>query len=65
MAWLIGSTADRPTNVFEASVGLFPLLTGRGPPFEAALEWLQFAYTADRAGSYVAPASTVRGSGGG
>ena len=36
-----------------------PLLTGQQPPFEAALDWLQFAYTADRAGAYVAPASTV------
>ena len=50
---------DGPVNVFEASAGLFPLLTGREPPFEAALDWLQFAYTADRAGAYVAPASTV------
>ena len=50
---------DGPANVFEASAGLFPLLTGREPPFESALDWLQFAYTADRAGAYVAPASTV------
>ena len=58
-AWLLGRTADGPANVFEASAGLLPLLTGREPPFEAALDWLQFTYTADRAGAYVAPASTV------
>ena len=57
-AWLLGRTADRPANVFEASAGLFPLLTGRELPFEADLDWLQFAYTADRVGAYVAPAST-------
>ena len=50
---------DGPVNVFEASAGLFPLLNGREPPFEAALDLLQLAYTADRAGAYVAPASTV------
>ena len=50
---------DGPVNVFEASEGLFPLLTGREPPVEAALDFLQFAYTADMAGAYVAPASTV------
>ena len=50
---------DGPANVFEASAGLFLLLTGREPSFEAALGWLQFTYTADRAGAYVAPASMV------
>ena len=50
---------DGPANIFKASTGLFPLLTGREPPFEAALDWLQFAYTEDRAGAYVAPAYTV------
>ena len=58
-AWLLRNTADRPVNVFEASAGLFSLLTGRDPPFETALDWLQFAYTVDRAGAYVAHASTV------
>ena len=58
-AWLLGREADRPVNVFKASAGLFPLLNGRAPPFEAALDFLQFAFTADRAGTYVAPASTV------
>ena len=27
-AWLLGREADGPVNVFEASVGLFPLLNG-------------------------------------
>ena len=39
--------------------GLFPLLTGQYPPFEEALDLLQFAYTMYRAGAYVAPSSTV------
>ena len=37
---LLGREADGPANVFEASAGLFPLLTGQEPPFEAALDWL-------------------------
>ena len=51
--------AEGPLNVFEVSKGLFPLMTGREPPFEEAFGWLQFTYTVDRAGDYVAPASTV------
>ena len=35
------------------------MLTGQDPPFKEALNWLQFAYTADRVGAYVAPESTV------
>ena len=35
------------------------MFTGREPPFKEAFDWLQFAYTAERAGYYVAPASTV------
>ena len=34
------------------------MLTGQEPPFEAALDWLQLTYTAERAGDSVAPAST-------
>ena len=56
---IIWREADRPLNVFEALTGLFPLLTGREPPFEEALDWLQFTYTVDQAGAYVAPVSTV------
>ena len=46
-AWVLGRCMDGPVNVFEASAGLFLLLTGQEPPFEAALNFLQFAYTAD------------------
>ena len=38
---------------------MLPLLTGREPPFEAALDWLQLFYKVDMAGDYVAPAPTV------
>ena len=38
---------------------LFPIVVGWVPPFEETLNWLQFAYTTDRTGSYVAPASPV------
>ena len=48
-----------PVNVFEVSLGLFPILTGQELPFKAAIDWLKFTYTADRAGAYVAPASMV------
>ena len=58
-AWLLERTADGPANIFKASAGLFPLITGRDPPFEADLNWLQLPYTSDRAGDYVVPASTV------
>ena len=58
-AWLLGREADGPANAFKASAGLYLLLTGREPPFEVALDWLQFVYTADREGADVAPAPTV------
>ena len=38
---------------------MFPLHTGQETPFEVDLDWLQFAYTADQSGDYVAPAYTV------
>ena len=58
-SWLLWREADGPLNVFEALPGLFPLLTGQEPPFEEAIDWLQLAYSTDRAGYYVAPASMV------
>ena len=58
-SWLLLREADGPLNVFEASTGLYPLLTGKENPFKEALDWSQFAYTVDRADAYVAPASTV------
>ena len=50
---------DTSHNIAEVRQVLFPLLAGWAPPFEEALDWIQFAYTADRMGAYVAPASTV------
>ena len=47
------------SNIAQASQLLFLLLASRTPPFEETLDWLQFAYTADRTGAYVAPVSTV------
>ena len=35
------------------------MLTGQDPLSKEALDWLQFTYTADQAGDYVAPVSTV------
>ena len=36
-AWFLGREADRPINVFEASAGLLPMLTGRDPPLRRLL----------------------------
>ena len=58
-AWLLEWEVDGPLNVLEALKGLLPLITGREPPFEEALDFLQFAYTADREGGFVEPAYTV------
>ena len=44
---LIGSVL----NITEEIQKLPPLLTGRATPFKEVLNWLQFAYTADRMGS--------------
>ena len=57
--WLLWREADGPLNVFEASTGLFPVLTGRELTFEEAIDWFQFIYTADQVGAYVAQASMV------
>ena len=40
-------------------MGLFPLIIGREPTFEEALDWLKFAYTRYQVNAYVAPVSTV------
>ena len=47
-------------NIVEVSQNLFLLLNGWAPPSEEALNWLQFSYTTDWTGDYVAPASTIR-----
>ena len=49
---------DVPLNVYASLSGLFPMLIVKDPPFKDSLNWLQFAYTAERVGDYVAPAST-------
>ena len=46
-------------KIVEVGQLLFPILVGQAPPFEETLDWLQFVYTADRTGAYLAPASTV------
>ena len=50
---------DISCNIAEVDQLLFPILVGWVPPFEETIDWIQFAYTADRTGAYVAPASTV------
>ena len=56
--WILGREADGPLNIFDASRGVFPMITDREPPFKEALDWLQFAFTAERAGAYAVPEST-------
>ena len=46
-------------NIAEVGQLLFPILVGWAPPFEETLDWLQFAYTADMTGAYVAPETTI------
>ena len=50
---------ENASNIAEASQMRFPLFDSRAPPFEETLDWLQFAYTADLTGAYVAPVSMV------
>ena len=57
--WLLWKEADGPINIFKASEGLFPLITGQEPTSKEDLNWFQFAYNADLTGAYVAPASTA------
>ena len=54
-----GTEKEQSINITADSKGIFPLLTGQAPPFEEALAWLQFAYTANQTWAYVVPASTV------
>ena len=50
---------DTSRNITEVGQLILPILVGRTPPFEETLDWLQFVYTTDRTGAYVAPAPTV------
>ena len=43
-SWLLDTEEERPLNIISALKGLFPILTGREPPFEEDLDWLQFTY---------------------
>ena len=46
-------------NIAATSHILLPLLAGRAPSYKEALYWIQFAYTGDQTGAYVAPVFTV------
>ena len=50
---------DTLRNIAEVSQVLFLIFTGRAPPFKDTLDCIQFAYTVDRTGDYVAPVSNV------
>ena len=50
---------DIKFNIAESSQLIFPLLVGRASLLEEMLDWIQFTYTVDRTGAYMAPASTV------
>ena len=50
---------DCSCNIAEASQLISPLLSGHAPLFKETLNWIQFTYTADSTGDYVAPDSTV------
>ena len=50
---------DTSRKIAEVVQLLFPILVGQATSFEETLDWLQFAYTAERTGAYVAPVSMV------
>ena len=45
-------------NSAEVSRLIPPLLASREPPYDKALDWIQFTYNGDRFGAYMAPTST-------
>ena len=45
-------------NIAEVSRLLFPRISGPEPTYKEALNWLQFSYTGNKKGDYVAPANT-------
>ena len=45
-------------SVRAFSKELFPILANQESPYEKALDWLQFAFTGDPKGQYVAPSKT-------
>ena len=46
-------------NILEVGQLLVPNLVDWASPFKEMLNWLQFVYTVERTGAYVAPVSTV------
>ena len=46
-------------KISEVIQMLFHPLAGLAPPFDETFNWLQFSYTTDQTGAYVAPAPTV------
>ena len=46
-------------NITAANNAIFSLFFGQAPDFEEALDWLRFLFTGNRAGVYMASASTV------
>ena len=51
--------AEPGLNITAANKALFSLFFGQATNFEEALDWLRFSFTGDRAGVYMASASTV------
>ena len=45
-------------NIAEAFCLLLPLLASKLPPYDKALNWIEFTYTGDWLGDYVDPEST-------
>ena len=50
---------EQELNISVVRNGISPFLTGWELTFEEVLDWLQFSYTTDRTGAYMAPASMV------
>ena len=48
----------RCANITEVSYLLIPPLDSRAPPYDEALNWLQFSNMGDQTGAYVTPALT-------
>ena len=45
-------------SMVDFSHKFFPRLAGRKPTYDVALDWIQFAFTGDPKGQYMAPANT-------
>ena len=58
-SWIIGGAEEQSITITVARKGIFALLIDWADLFEEVIDWLQFTYTAERTGAYVAPSSTV------